>query len=204
MAPQQTIYWLWDAWLVSWMVAAVWAARASARAPVWSELWRDALAVAGAVILFSYSAPMVGPAAGPPGGLRARLLEPLWQVPDPAGWGLAALTLAGLVFSWWARLHIGALWSGFVGRKADHRVVDTGPYRLVRHPIYTGLLAAALAMALIKGTAAAIAGLALVTAGIWLKARLEERFLRDELGAETYDAYRRRTPMLLPFAPRIG
>ena len=41
----------------------------------------------------------------------------------------------------------------------------------------------------------------LMTVGFWLKARLEERFLRDELGAEAYDAYRRKTPMLIPFAP---
>lgn len=83
-------------------------------------------------------------------------------------------------------------------------MVDTGPYRLVRHPIYTGILTALLAMTLLKGTAAAILGLALATLGLLLRARLEEQFLRAELGPDAYDAYSRKTPMLLPFAPRLG
>ena len=194
MAPLQVMYWLWDAWLVSWIVAAIWSARTAARAPVWSELWRDAVALAGGIVLFQFSAP----------DGDSLLLAPLWRVAAPAAWGLVGLTVAGLAFCWWARLHLGRLWSGLVGRKAEHRVVDTGPYRLVRHPIYSGMLAALLAMALLKGTAAAVVAFAVVGAGLWLKARLEERFLRAELGAETYDAYSRRTPMLLPFAPRIG
>jgi protein-S-isoprenylcysteine O-methyltransferase Ste14 len=204
MAPLQVMYWLWDAWIASWILAAIWSARTAARAPVWSELWRDAVTLAGAIVLFQFSAPEASSGSGPLAGLHALLLAPLWRVGAPAAWGLVGLTAAGLAFSWWARLHLGRLWSGLVGRKAEHRVVDTGPYRLVRHPIYSGMLAALLAMALLKGTAAAIVAFALVSAGLWLKARLEERFLRAELGAETYEAYSRRTPMLLPFAPRIG
>jgi protein-S-isoprenylcysteine O-methyltransferase Ste14 len=69
----------------------------------------------------------------------------------------------------------------------------------VRHPIYTGLLTALVAMALIKATPAAFAGLAICAAGMWLKARLEERFLKSEIGADAYGAYSARTPMMLPF-----
>jgi protein-S-isoprenylcysteine O-methyltransferase Ste14 len=50
-----------------------------------------------------------------------------------------------------------------------------------------------------KGTVYGVAGAALLTLGIWLKARLEERFLREELGAAAYDDYSRRVPMLVPF-----
>ena len=93
------------------------------------------------------------------------------------GYALAGLTLAGILFTWWGRIHLGRLWSSAITRKEDHRVVDSGPYALVRHPIYTGLIAAILATAAAEGTATALAGAALVTFGLWLKARTEERFL---------------------------
>lgn len=111
-----------------------------------------------------------------------------------------ALIAVGLAFAWWARLHLGRLWSGTVTAKAEHHVVDTGPYRLVRHPIYTGLLLAILATMVAKGTVWGIAGAVLVIVGTVIKAKLEERFLRGELGS-AYDDYARRVPMLVPFAP---
>jgi protein-S-isoprenylcysteine O-methyltransferase Ste14 len=72
----------------------------------------------------------------------------------------------------------------------------------VRHPIYTGIITAALATAVVKGTPFAIAGALLMTFGFWIKATLEERFLREHLGPGAYDSYRRRVPMLVPFGPR--
>lgn len=111
---------------------------------------------------------------------------------------LCAATVASFAFAWWARLHLGSLWSGTITRKAGHRVVDTGPYRLVRHPIYTGIIAASFLLAIELGTPAAFAGAAFMTFGWWVKARTEERFLSRELGS-AYDDYRRRTPMLVPF-----
>ena len=96
-------------------------------------------------------------------------------------------------------LHARQLWSAFVTRKAGHRIVDTGPYGIVRHPIYTGIILAAVALAIIKGTVVAITGALLTALGFWVKARLEEGFLREQLGAEAYDAYRRRVPMLAAF-----
>jgi protein-S-isoprenylcysteine O-methyltransferase Ste14 len=90
------------------------------------------------------------------------------------------------------------MWSSSVTRKADHHIIDTGPYSLVRHPIYTGIIVAAAATAALEARPLAFAGLVLVIIGFWIKARLEERFLRNELGAEVYDAYARRTGMLFP------
>jgi protein-S-isoprenylcysteine O-methyltransferase Ste14 len=126
----------------------------------------------------------------------------LWRLGREAEWGLCAVVVLGFAFAWWARLHLGRLWSGWVTKKADHRVVDTGPYRIVRHPIYTGIILAAAATAIQKGTLVAVAGVAVVTLGFWIKARLEERFLRQELGPDAYNSYRRRVPMLLPFGPK--
>lgn len=194
MDALQTLYRIWDFWILSWLVAAAWSARSIAR-PIWSELWRDGLAFGGGAIIFLFAAPQTAP------GLKGMLLAPLWRPPPWTAWLLVAVTVAALGLCWWARLHLGRLWSGYAAVKAQHRVVDTGPYRLVRHPIYTGLLVGWAAMAVFKGTALGLIGAVLMVTGFWLKARLEERFLRQQLGAEAYDDYSRRTPMLIPFAP---
>jgi len=190
--PLQVTYWIWDAWLVSWVVAAIWSARTTARAPVWSEVSPNVLAFGSGFILLARTAPEAG--AGP-------LLTAVWPTHPTLSLACALLTAVGLGFCWWARIHLGPLWSSAAARKEGHRVIDTGPYRIVRHPIYSGLLLALLAMAFAKGTPAALGLFAFSFLGFWLKARLEERFLRAQLSAD-YDAYCRRTPMLLPL--RIG
>ena len=119
-------------------------------------------------------------------------------------WGalaLAAVMVAGLLLTWWARIYLGPLWSGVITRKKDHRIVDTGPYAFVRHPIYAGLVIALLATAAAEGRATALIGVAFVIFGLWLKAHTEERFLMAELGVEVYGSYCRRVSMLIPFLP---
>ncbi|MDX8497656.1 isoprenylcysteine carboxylmethyltransferase family protein [Mesorhizobium sp. VK4C] len=178
---------LWLIWLVSWALAAFWADPAQKRAGFRAEAQYRALWLAGTILLFV-------PAHGYVGRLR------LWMPTLAQAWICVALIAVGITFAWWARLHLGKLWSGTITAKADHRVVDTGPYRLVRHPIYTGLLLSILATMAAKGTVWGIAGAALLLVGIVVKARLEESFLRGELGP-AYDDYARRVPMLVPFAP---
>ena len=78
-------------------------------------------------------------------------------------------------------------------------VIDTGPYGLVRHPIYTGAIAGMLVTGIAVGTATAILGAALISLGMGLKARMEEGFLTAELGVDAYVSYCRRVPMLIPF-----
>jgi protein-S-isoprenylcysteine O-methyltransferase Ste14 len=80
-------------------------------------------------------------------------------------------------------------------------VVDTGPYAVVRHPIYTGLIAGAVAMAGLQAKPWALAGAALFALGFVLKARVEERFLEKEIGG--YEDYRRRVSMILPL-PKLS
>jgi protein-S-isoprenylcysteine O-methyltransferase Ste14 len=175
---------IWIAWIVSWIAAAFWSSRAQKRARSWEMVVYHAAIIAGAVLLTPWAA-------------RRLAAAPLWDVGYGGAYALAALTLAGLLLAWWARIHLGRLWSGSITRKEDHRVVDTGPYALVRHPIYSGLIFALFATAIAQATATALAGAALVTFGFWLKARAEERFLAAELG-DDYSAYRRRVPMLMP------
>ena len=93
---------------------------------------------------------------------------------------------------------MGRLWSGYVTLKEGHRVVDTGPYALVRHPIYSGITFAALATAALRASPAGFFGIALIAVGLAMTAKIEERFLREQLGLESYDAYSRRVAMLVP------
>lgn len=189
--PHQAIGLLWLGWVVSWIGAAWWSNRTEKRAPLGAELAYRLPMFAGTVLVFI-------PAHRYDGPLR------LWHVGWSGAWVCVALIAAGIAFAWWARIHLGRLWSGRITRKADHHVVDTGPYALVRHPIYTGLLLAMLATMAAKGVVWGVAGFLLLLAGVWLKARQEEQWLRQELGAEAYDSYRRRVPMLVPFGPKAG
>jgi protein-S-isoprenylcysteine O-methyltransferase Ste14 len=99
-----------------------------------------------------------------------------WHFGDAMNWILVALTTAGLLFTWWARTHRGRLWSDLEVKKAGHHVVDTEPYRLVRQPIYSGLIFAAFVTATEKGTSFALLGVAILTQAFYIKARREERF----------------------------
>jgi protein-S-isoprenylcysteine O-methyltransferase Ste14 len=124
----------------------------------------------------------------------------LWSAGPGLAWPMALLCIAGFAFTAWAGLHRAMLWSGsLTGREGLH-VIDTGPFSIVRHPVSTGLLLAAVATMVVSGTGEAIAGTGLLLAAFSLKALLEERVLRRQLGADSYGAYARRTPMLVPFA----
>lgn len=192
MTPQLALNYLWLFWAVTWLAAAFWSGQTAKRPTFGAELLYRVVTLAGAALLFGF--------------VQRSYNEPLglWSLGQDWDWALFALCAAGFVFAWWARIHLGKLWSGWITRKEGHRVVDTGPYAIVRHPIYTGLIASALATAIMKGTAIALVGACVMTLGFWIKARLEERFLREQLGADSYDSYRRRVPMLLPFGPKAA
>jgi protein-S-isoprenylcysteine O-methyltransferase Ste14 len=191
MQPDFLFAVIWIAWLVSWIAAAFWTGRTERRAPLRQALAQRAALILGALLLF-YSARQLHM------GVRTRL----WNAGPAGGYVLAGVTLLGILFAWWARLHLGRLWSSAITRKEHHRVVDSGPYALVRHPIYTGLIVALVATAAEQATLLAFIAVATIVVGFWLKARAEERFLMQELGADAYGAYRRRVPMLFPFKGR--
>jgi protein-S-isoprenylcysteine O-methyltransferase Ste14 len=113
-------------------------------------------------------------------------------------WTGAAITAAGLLFAVWARRHIGANWSGIVTIKVGHELVTTGPYALVRHPIYTGVLLAFVGSTLARAEWRGILAIALATWALWRKLRIEERWLRGHFG-EAYQEYSRRVAALVPF-----
>jgi protein-S-isoprenylcysteine O-methyltransferase Ste14 len=108
------------------------------------------------------------------------------------------LTIAGLLFACWARVVLGNNWSAVVQLKQDHELIERGPYRFVRHPIYTGLLLAFLGTALALGEWRGLLGAAIVALSFWRKLRLEERWLGEQFGA-AYADYMRRVKALIPW-----
>lgn len=197
MGPQTAIYLPWWIWAVTWILASVWANRTVKRPPIGREVLYRILSTAGFVLLllFAYKVHNGRYTLLPfPGVLGTRY----WVAPLAVQWAMVGVATLGFLFAWWARIHLGRLWSGRITRKEGHRIIDTGPYALVRHPIYTGILTAAIATAVALGSLHAILGAALLILAYWIKARQEERFLREELGPQDYDAYRKRVPMLVP------
>ena len=98
----------------------------------------------------------------------------------------------------WARFVLGRNWSGTVTVKQDHELVRSGPYALVRHPIYSGLLLAFLGTAVARGDLAALLGVALAAATLHFKTATEESFMTEQFGAG-YMEYKREVKSLIPF-----
>jgi protein-S-isoprenylcysteine O-methyltransferase Ste14 len=108
-----------------------------------------------------------------------------------------AIQLLSIALAVWARRHLGRNWSGAITVAAGHQLVRTGPYRRIRHPIYTAILGLFVGTMLVSGELHALLGLIVVSAAYWRKIRLEERNLVDLFGSD-YDAYRRESWMLIP------
>jgi len=115
-----------------------------------------------------------------------------------AAWVGAGLTIAGVALAIAARFFLGRNWSGTVTIKEGHTLVRTGPYTLVRHPIYSGFLLAILGTALAMGEFRALLAAILVFLLLAHKIILEERFMMEQFGAE-YAQYRRHVKALIPF-----
>ncbi len=107
------------------------------------------------------------------------------------------LFAAGLAGAIWARIYIGRNWGTPMSRKLEPELVDSGPYRYVRHPIYTGILLAGVGTAVALNWAWLVI-VALTGAYFVYSAIVEERNLTEQL-PDVYPAYQRSTRMLLPF-----
>ncbi len=112
--------------------------------------------------------------------------------------GLVA-TYVGCLFAIWARIHLGRYWSGLVVLKEGHKLITTGPYRFVRHPLYTGWLTGMLGSAVVAGTGDAFVGFVIMTVAMINKLRREEALLATEFGDE-YREFQQSVPAtLIPF-----
>jgi protein-S-isoprenylcysteine O-methyltransferase Ste14 len=177
---------IWSAWLAIWVISAVFAKR-TARAESAFSRW-------------AYVAPLLIGACLIAVPLRDQglLSVPLLPIGTARYQVAVALTLLGLGFSVWARVHIGRNWSGTVTVKAGHELVRTGPYAYVRHPIYTGVLVALLGSVIACGELRGLLGYALIAFSFVRKLRVEERFMRAEFPAD-YPLYCETVPALVPF-----
>ena len=110
----------------------------------------------------------------------------------------AAICLAGLLVTIWARRTLAGNWSSDVTFKQGHELVKAGPYRFVRHPIYTGLLLMCLGSALDIGRLRGWLGLVLVFVGFWIKLKQEETLMLQHF-PDDYPAYRKQVKALVPF-----
>ena len=177
---------LWMVWLAYWFLAALNVKRTQRREHFGSLLLNRVPLVIGAFLLAFERQPLHS--------LSARFL-PLSQA---FYWMGLFMLAAGLAFAVWARRYLGRNWSGVVTVKQDHELIRSGPYALVRHPIYTGLLLAILGTAVAIGEWRGLIAFVLITAGFVIKLRTEEAFMSETFG-EQYARYRAEVPALIPF-----
>jgi protein-S-isoprenylcysteine O-methyltransferase Ste14 len=179
---------MWAAWALYWWLTSMNVKTTERREPMlsrWAHL--GPMAIAAWLLL--------APNLALP-GLASRFLA---EADAPVAFAIGAtLTAAGLLFAVWARRHIGRNWSATVTLKEGHELVTSGPYALVRHPIYTGLLLAFAGSALAIGEWRGIVATVIAFAALWRKLRLEERWMRERFGP-AYASYSRRVKALVPF-----
>ena len=176
---------LWAGFLIVWSLWAIWTKPTERRESAGSRLSYTLLVMAGVYLLFAR---------------RVWISWLNWPNLPPTGWVTAVavgMTSAGLLFAIWARVHLGGNWSGTVTMKVGHELVRSGPYRWVRHPIYTGVFLAALGTGLERRQLRSIVALVLIYAGFFRKIRKEEQFMHVLFGT-AYDEYRRTTGALIP------
>jgi protein-S-isoprenylcysteine O-methyltransferase Ste14 len=117
---------------------------------------------------------------------------------EALAWTGVGLCIVGLAFCIWARFTLGRNWSGLVTLKGGHELITSGPYALVRHPIYTGLLTMFVATVIVLGHIAGIIAMPFVFASLWVKLRAEEKLMLKKFPNE-YAAYQQRVKCLIPF-----
>jgi protein-S-isoprenylcysteine O-methyltransferase Ste14 len=177
---------VWIAFLLYWQLMAVNVKATQRLEPATSRIAR--------VVLFLFALLLIGYPGIPIHWLYRRIL------PDArlCFWTGAAITVAGLGFCVWARLHLGRNWSRSVTIKEDHELIVSGPYAVVRHPIYTGLLVGFLGTGIAVAQVRGVLAFLFIFAALWIKLRLEERWMRAHFGA-SYEMYSRRVAALVPY-----
>jgi len=177
---------VWIAFLLYWQAKALNTKTTKRLEPVASRILRFIAILTVILLLSTIRIPL------------AWLYLQLWPVGAWPFWIGAAVTVAGLLFAVWARAHLGRNWSRSVTIKQDHELITTGPYAVVRHPIYTGILAGFLGTAIALSQVRGLVAFVLVFVTFWAKLRLEEAWMRAQFG-ETYATYAHKTAALVPY-----
>jgi protein-S-isoprenylcysteine O-methyltransferase Ste14 len=176
---------MWTAWALYWWVASRGAKAVERRESLPSRLLHIVPLLLALWLLWADRVPVAW--------LNVRIVP--WS--PWVFWAAVLVTFSGLSFAVWARVHIAGNWSGTVTLKHSHELVTTGPYAMVRHPIYTGLLAAVAGSALARGEWRGVLAFVIACAALWRKLRLEERWMLERFGQQ-YADYARWVPALVP------
>ena len=184
--PNRYVGTAWIALLIVWVVAAFSTKKTERSASQGSRLIELCLLVPAFSLLFE-RAVRFGPLA-------------MRVIPEsrPFQWTGVAIAIAGIAFAMWARFYLGGNWSAIAGVKRDHSLVRSGPYSVVRHPIYSGIIVAMLGTALVSGALGCFVALPLTIVAWRRKSLIEEGFMREQFGAE-YQRYMREVKALVPF-----
>lgn len=175
----------WIVFVVYWAISAFTQRAAAEHAPWLSQLAHKLPVGLGAWLIFV------------PGRFFRHDVALPFSQPGSADAG-AALCIIGLAGALWSRWMLAGNWSSNVAFKQGHELIERGPYRFVRHPIYTSLLVMGLGTALAQARAGAFAGVLLLFIGFWIKLKQEEKLLTRHFPDE-YPAYKTRVKALIPF-----
>jgi len=175
---------LWLLFITVWMLAALASKRTVRRQSSTSRIIQAALTLVGFLLLLQ------------PWRLDAVNVRFVPASPALTFCGVV-LTAAGIGFAMWAHFTLGRNWSGTVTLKQHHELIRHGPYRIVRHPIYSGMLLAMLGTAIGYGRVPCLIGVAIAFLGFWIKWRIEEQFMIEQFGAQ-YVQYRREVKAVIP------
>jgi protein-S-isoprenylcysteine O-methyltransferase Ste14 len=177
---------VWIVFFVYWQIKAIKTKTTQRVEPAASRILRVFIFLVAIVLLLPIRIPLPW------------LYLPLWPVGLWPFWLGAAVTVAGLLFAVWARVHLGRNWSRSVTIKQGHELITTGPYAAVRYPIYTGILSGLLGTAIALSQVRGFIVLVLFFIAFWIKLRMEEEWMRSQFG-ETYDSYAHQTAALVPY-----
>jgi protein-S-isoprenylcysteine O-methyltransferase len=180
---------LWITFFVFWMAAALFTKRSVERISLGRALHYGIPVVLGYYLMFSLHFNLLW------------LQHRLFRRTETLGLVAIFLTAGGMAVAFWARAYLGRNWSSAPTIKERHELIRGGPYRFVRHPIYTGLLLAMVGTFLANGRVRGALGVLLVWYAWTIKSRMEEEFMVRTFGAEYVD-YRRTTGALIP-QPRL-
>jgi protein-S-isoprenylcysteine O-methyltransferase Ste14 len=183
--PHSAITYAWEAVAVVWLAALPFAKPSVRSQPVAGRILHLLPVLLGFTLLGSHYLAF--------GWLGQRFVP----AGSPISFAGLALTVIGCAFAIWARMVLGGNWSGRTTVKQGHQLIVSGPYRLARHPIYSGLLLACMGTALVGGEWRCVLGIVFIAAGFLMKIRSEEQLMLQAF-PQDYPRYRHCVKALIP------
>jgi protein-S-isoprenylcysteine O-methyltransferase len=182
-------YWSWAVLFLAWLPGYFTAKRTVRKPNPVSRVIAVVFIMLGYPLLFFATIP----------GVRILVIPNIPLTPQNPACGMLGLTLdlISVAFAIWARFTIGSNWSNAIALKESHELVQAGPYAIVRHPIYTGLIFAALGLAITQGSLQAYLGVSCYTIGFLIRIRDEEALMAQQF-PEAHKTYRMQTRKLIP------